>query len=134
MIADALAEECDFFSIGTNDLVQYTLATDRGNEKVSYLYDYFHPAVLRMIQMTVQAAHAKKIPVGVCGSMGGDEDAVPLLVGLGIDEVSMPAASIPEVKSTVRMLTEESCRELAARSIACKTPEEVRNLLVLSQH
>lgn len=133
LMADALAEECDFFSIGTNDLVQYTLATDRGNEKVSYLYDYFHPAVLRMIQMTVLAAHAKKIPVGVCGSMGGDENAVPLLVGLGIDEVSMPAASIPEVKSIVRKLTEESCRELAAHSTSCKTPQEVRNLLASFQ-
>jgi len=102
VMAVEFAKECDFFSIGTNDLVQYTLAADRGNHSVSYLFDHFHPAVLRLIAMTVRAAHASKIWVGVCGEMAGDPLATELLISLGVDELSMGAPAIPIIKDLIR--------------------------------
>ncbi|HEY6033801.1 MAG TPA: phosphoenolpyruvate--protein phosphotransferase, partial [Kofleriaceae bacterium] len=105
LTADLLAKECDFFSIGTNDLIQYTMAVDRVNEYVSYLYEPLHPSLLRLIGMIVDAAKASGIPVTVCGEMAGEPMIAPVLFGLGIRELSMSAVSIPEVKATVRQMT-----------------------------
>lgn len=130
LTADILAKEVDFFSIGTNDLVQYTLAVDRGNEKVSYLYDYYNPAVIRLVKNIVDAAHASGIPVGMCGSMAGDPVAVPLLVGLNLDEISMPAGMILKVKNTIRNVRKQECVELVQESIRKKSAKEVNKLLL----
>lgn len=105
LTADALAAEVDFFSIGTNDLVQYTLAADRGNAKTANLQDPLHPAVQRLIGMTVEAAHANHIPVAVCGDAAANPDAIPWLVKAGIDELSVPVQSLPDVRQTLRGLT-----------------------------
>ena len=98
VMADELAKEVDFFSIGTNDLIQYTLAADRMSEKVSYLYNPMHPAVLRLIKMTIDGAHSQGKWVGMCGEMAGDETAIPTLVEYGLDEFSMSATSILPAK------------------------------------
>ena len=119
IIADMLAKEVDFFSLGTNDLVQYTIAADRGNEHIAHLYEPTHPAILRLIKMTVETARAAGIWVGVCGEMGGDITLTPLLVGLGIDELSCGSAVLPRVKRAVRSLDAATCRKLAADALAC---------------
>jgi phosphotransferase system enzyme I (PtsI) len=106
MIADELAEAVDFFSIGSNDLVQYTLAVDRGNDRVAYLYDPCHPAVLRLLERTVRAARKRKTWVGVCGEMAGDPLATLLLVGLGVDELSAAPTVVPEIRSIIRSTSE----------------------------
>jgi phosphoenolpyruvate-protein kinase (PTS system EI component) len=111
LIADSLARECDFFSIGTNDLTQYTLAVDRGNERVAHLYDPLHPAVLALIDRSVRAAEAVGIPLSLCGEMASNPLAVPLLVGLGIEELSCAPSAVPVVKEIVHAL---SFREAAA--------------------
>ncbi len=130
-MADKLAEECDFFSIGTNDLIQYAVAADRGNEMVSSYYRSFHPAVIRMIQMTVKAAHKAKtpIPVAICGELGANPLATPLLVGLDLDEISTNAASIPEIKKIVRTLSYSDCQKIAARVLRMGTAAEITHLL-----
>jgi phosphotransferase system enzyme I (PtsI) len=110
--ADALARECDFFSIGTNDLVQYTMACDRGNSEVSYLSDPFHPAVLSLINHTIEKGHEHGIWVGMCGEMAGSPLAIPLLVGMGIDELSMAAPSVLKAKEIVRGLDVAEAREI----------------------
>ncbi|QNK42076.1 phosphoenolpyruvate--protein phosphotransferase [Caproicibacter fermentans] len=129
LMASALAKEADFFSVGTNDLVQYTLAVDRGNEKVSYLYDYFDPAVIRLIRLTADAASSAGIPMGMCGAMAGDPLAVPLLVGLGLSELSMAAGSLAQTKYILSRLDTGSCRELAEKADRCRNATEVRSLL-----
>ncbi|HEX3017311.1 MAG TPA: phosphoenolpyruvate--protein phosphotransferase [Caproicibacter sp.] len=129
LMADVLAQEADFFSIGTNDLVQYTLAVDRGNEKVSYLYDYFNPAVIRLIKNIADAAHAAGIPVGMCGGMAGDPSAAPLLIGLNLDELSMAAGSVPKVKNAIRKVSKQECARLASECAQCKTPEEIHRII-----
>jgi phosphotransferase system enzyme I (PtsI) len=129
LMADVLAQEADFFSIGTNDLTQYTLAVDRGNEKVSYLYNYFDPAVVRLIHRVSDAAHQAGIPLGMCGAMAGDPLAIPLLVGLGLSELSMPAGSLAQAKYTVSMLESKSCGELAAKAVNCRSAGAIRDLL-----
>ena len=114
LIADELAKEADFFSIGTNDLVQYTLAVDRLNETVSRLYQPTHPAVLRLIDMTVRAGHAQKRPVAVCGEMASDPVLAVLLIGLGVDELSVSPNQIPQLKYVLSQVTLEDARALAA--------------------
>ncbi|WP_028241298.1 phosphoenolpyruvate--protein phosphotransferase [Stutzerimonas azotifigens] len=126
LLAPVLAAEVDFFSIGTNDLTQYTLAIDRGHPTLSAQADGLHPAVLRLIEMTVQAAHRHGKWVGVCGELAADTLAVPLLLGLGIDELSVSARSIALVKARVRELTLSRCQQLAAEALALPGPREVR--------
>lgn len=121
MIADLLAKEVAFFSLGTNDLVQYTTAVDRTNERIAHLYEPTHPAVLRLIKMTVDAARAAGIPVGVCGEMGGDISVTPLLIGLGVDELSCGAAVIPRVKRAICSLSLPACRSLAESALKADT-------------
>src|SRR5207302_1231177 len=101
LAADALAAEADFFAVGTNDLIQYTLAIDRGDEQVAYLYDPLHPAVLRLIQFAIEAANRARIPISVCGEMAGDPRFTALLIGLGLRELSMAPANIPRVKQRI---------------------------------
>ena len=113
MTADILAQRSDFFSIGTNDLVQYSLAVDRGNEKVNYLAQPVHPAILRFLKTTIDAAHDRDIKVAMCGEMAGDSDMTVLLLGLGLDEFSMAASSIPLVKHIIRSVSVSECRNLA---------------------
>jgi len=129
LIADRLAKEVDFFSIGTNDLVQYTVAVDRMNEKVSYLYDYFHPAVLMLIKRVIDASHAEGKWTGMCGSMAGDPLAAPLLVGLGLDEWSMSPTAIPKIKREVSRLRRDDCVKLADAALDLGTPLDVREAL-----
>ena len=125
LIADALARECDFFSIGTNDLTQYTLAVDRGNENVAYLYQPLHPAVLALIDRSVAAAARAKIPVSVCGEMASHPLAVPILAGLGIEELSGVAHAVPAVKEIVRALDCAEVKDDARRALAASTAGEV---------
>ncbi|MDR1566168.1 MAG: phosphoenolpyruvate--protein phosphotransferase [Treponema sp.] len=115
LTADIIAKKSGFFSIGTNDLIQYSLAVDRGNERVSYLAQPCHPAVLRFLKMTIDAAHEKGIKAAMCGEMAGDPSAAPLLLGLGLDEFSMTASAIPEVKKIIRDVSMEDCRLLAGK-------------------
>jgi phosphotransferase system enzyme I (PtsP) len=125
LTAGALAEECDFFSIGTNDLTQYTLAVDRGNERVAHLYDPLHPAVLALIDRTVRAARRAAKPVSVCGEMAGNPLAVPILVGLGITELSGTAGTVPLVKEIVRGLDAEEAASAARHALRVGTAREV---------
>ena len=123
--ASALAREVDFFSIGTNDLIQYALAVDRVNEKVAYLYEPTHPAILRLLKMVADAAHANHIWVGVCGEMAGDVALVPLLLGLGMDELSAAATLVPRIKRAVQSLTIPECRELVEETLKLNTASEI---------
>jgi phosphotransferase system enzyme I (PtsI) len=123
--ANALAPEVDFFSVGTNDLIQYTLAVDRVNEKLAHLYEPTHPAVLRLLKMIADAAHANHIWVGVCGEMAGDVALVPLLLGLGMDELSAGATLVPRVKRAVQSLAISECRELVEETLKLNTASEI---------
>ncbi len=123
LTADVIAPHVAFFSIGSNDLIQYTLAIDRGNEKVSHMYQPAHPAVLRLLQTVVEAAHRNNIWVGVCGEMASDPVLTPMLVGLGIDELSAGAASIPRVKKAIQSLNYDETRELVSRFVRSETAE-----------
>jgi phosphoenolpyruvate-protein kinase (PTS system EI component) len=125
LTADVLARECDFFSIGTNDLTQYTLAVDRGNEHVARLYDPLHPAVLALIDRTVRAARRHGRPVSVCGEMASNPLAVPILVGLGIGELSGTAGAVPVVKEIVRALEASEAAADARRALEAGTATEV---------
>lgn len=129
LIADRLAPMLDFFSIGTNDLTQYTLAADRTNARVAHLASPYHPAVLRLIQMTIQAAHAHHIWAGVCGELAGEVIAVPLLLGLGLDEFSMAPASVPSIKRAIRRCSQLECKKIAERALAASSIAEVVELL-----
>ena len=125
LIADALAKRVKFFSIGSNDLIQYTLAADRTNEKVSHLYEPTHPAILRLIQLTVQAAHNAGIWAGVCGEIAGDPVLIPLLLGLGVDELSCAPAVIPQVKYMIRRVRMDEAKALADFAMHCESPTEI---------
>jgi phosphotransferase system enzyme I (PtsI) len=125
LIADTLAKRAKFFSIGSNDLIQYTLAADRTNEKVSHLYEPTHPAILRLIKMTVDAAHANGIWAGVCGEIAGDPILTPLLLGLGVDELSAAPAVLDQVKYIIRRVKLDEARELAAFALTCESPTEI---------
>ena len=129
VMADLLADEVDFFSIGTNDLIQYTLAADRMNDKVGYLYQPFHPAIIRLIQQVVKAAHEKNIWVGVCGEMASDPLAAALLVGLGIDELSMSPSSILRIRKLLAQFTKHQLTEMANATLQMTTAEEISNHL-----
>ena len=124
LTADVLARECDFFSIGTNDLIQYSIAIDRANEEVAYLYNPLHPAVLRSIKMIVEAAHANRVRVGVCGEMAGEPLYGLMLLGLGVDELSMNPISIPAVKKIVRNSRLCESLEIARKALEFKTSAE----------
>jgi phosphotransferase system enzyme I (PtsI) len=113
-----LAREADFFSIGTNDLIQYSIAVDRLNEHIAHLYEPTHPAIIRLLRMAIEAAHAKGIWVGVCGEMAGDIVLTPLLLGLGVDELSAGAALVPRVKRAVQALDLRACQQLAEETRA----------------
>lgn len=128
LAADALAREADFFSVGTNDLTQYALAVDRGHPRIAALADALHPAVLRLVGMAADAAHAHGRWIGVCGGVAADPAAIPLLVGLGVDELSVPVPAIPAVKECVRALDTGACRRLAARALAAESAAAVRAL------
>jgi phosphotransferase system enzyme I (PtsI) len=123
--ASVLAPEVDFFSIGTNDLIQYALAVDRVNEKIAHLYEPTHPAVLRLLKMIADAGHAHNIWVGVCGEMAGDIALVPLLLGLGVEELSAAAILVPRVKRAVQSLSIPECRELVEETFKLNTASEI---------
>ncbi|WP_138495729.1 phosphoenolpyruvate--protein phosphotransferase [Paenibacillus pinistramenti] len=129
IIADQFAKEVDFFSIGTNDLIQYTMAADRMNERVSYLYQPYNPAILRLVKMVIDAAHKEGRWVGMCGEMAGDSTAIPLLLGLGLDEFSMSATSILPARSQISKLSKAAMTELAAKALAMQTAAEVVELV-----
>jgi phosphotransferase system enzyme I (PtsI) len=129
VVADILIQELDFLSIGTNDLIQYTLAVDRVNEAVAYLYDPLNPAILRLIQMTVDACHNAGKWVGMCGEMAGDPQFVPLLLGMGLDEFSVSVSVIPEIKKVIRVMPFEKSKEIAQAALKMKTSEEVLKLI-----
>ncbi|MDR1929899.1 MAG: phosphoenolpyruvate--protein phosphotransferase [Treponema sp.] len=127
--ADILAEKSDFLSIGTNDLVQYTLAVDRGNERVSYLAQPTHPAVLRFIKQTIDAAHHRGIKAVMCGEFAGDPKAAALLLGMGLDEFSMAAISLPQIKNIIRGVNMADCKALALKALACTSFKQVDALV-----
>jgi phosphoenolpyruvate-protein phosphotransferase (PTS system enzyme I) len=129
IMADLLIQEVDFLSLGTNDLIQYTLAVDRVNEAVAYLYDPLNPAILRLIQMTVDACHESGKWVGMCGEMAGDPQLVPLLLGMGLDEFSVSVSVIPEIKKVIRGMPFKKAKEIAKSALKKKTSDEVFQLI-----
>lgn len=129
VLADQFAKEADFFSIGTNDLIQYSMAADRMSEKVSYLYQPLSPSILRLIKLTIDGAHKENKWCGMCGEMAGDPQAVPLLLGLGLDEFSMSASSVLETRQLIRSLKQAEMRTLAEQALNCSTSTEVEELV-----
>ena len=129
LTAETMANEVDFFSIGSNDLIQYTMAVDRVNEKVANLYEPTHPAILRLIRNCVEAAHNNNIWIGVCGEISGDPLYIPLLVGMGVDELSLAAASLPRIKEVIRRLTMSEAQELAVAALHATRGREVTAML-----
>lgn len=129
VIADIFAKEVDFFSIGTNDLIQYTMAADRMSEKVSYLYQPYNPAILRLVKNVIEVSHKEGKWTGMCGEMAGDSLAIPLLLGMGLDEFSMSATSILQARSQIKNLTLAEMKELVEKAVMCATTEEVLALI-----
>jgi len=130
LLADVLAKEVDFFSIGTNDLIQYSLAIDRGNEYVAHLYEPLHPGVLRMIYRTIEAAHEAGIEAAVCGEMAGEPMYLPVLIGMGLDELSMNALDIPKIKRMIRMSNQNQCSALVRDLLEYSTAQKIRGHLL----
>ena len=126
IMAEELAKECDFFSIGTNDLIQYTVAVERGNEKISNLYTKFHPAVIRLIKMAIDGAHKSKIFCGMCGEAAADERFIPLLVGLGLDEFSMNPTKILNSRKMIRNLNHKECKKLVQEILRMSSASEIK--------
>ncbi|TMW71632.1 phosphoenolpyruvate--protein phosphotransferase [Alteribacter natronophilus] len=126
VMADTFAKEVDFFSIGTNDLIQYTMAADRMNERVSYLYQPYNPAILRLVKMVIDAAHNEGKWAGMCGEMAGDEVAIPLLLGLGLDEFSMSATSVLPARSQISKLSRAEAEEAAKKALDMETADDVK--------
>jgi phosphotransferase system enzyme I (PtsI) len=129
IMSDLLIQELDFLSIGTNDLIQYTLAVDRVNEAVAYLYEPLNPAILRLIQMTIDSCHRHGKWVGMCGEMAGDPQCVPLLLGMGLDEFSVSMSVIPEIKKVIRLMPYDMAQNIAREALQLRTPDEVLNLI-----
>jgi len=127
--ADSIATACDFFSVGTNDLVQYLLAVDRQNPKVASRYEPFHPAVLHMLRTITRAAHARGIPVSICGDLASDLRALPLLVGLGFDELSTIPGVIPKIKGVLGDFSLREAEELTAQALAQTTAADIHSLI-----
>ena len=125
MLADKFAKELDFFSIGTNDLIGYTMAADRGNDKVAYLYQPYNPSILRLINNVITAAHKEGKFVAMCGEMAGDPIAVPLLMGMGLDEFSMSAPSILQTRALMKQLNTADMKLLAEKALDAETNDEV---------
>jgi phosphotransferase system enzyme I (PtsI) len=125
LIADALAPRLQFFSIGSNDLIQYTLAADRTNERVAHLYEPTHPAIIRLIKLTVEAARQHRIWVGVCGEIASDPALVPLLLGLGVDELSVAPSLVPQAKYLIRRVKMPEAQALAAFALKCESGSEI---------
>jgi phosphotransferase system enzyme I (PtsI) len=128
ILAEAFAGEVDFFSIGTNDLVQYTLAVDRANEKISRLYNHYHPALLELIQKVIDVGKKTNTPVSMCGEMAGDPVAVPLLIGMGLTIFSAAQIMIPEIKNVIRNLSSADCQNLYNKTKKLKTATEIQKL------
>jgi phosphocarrier protein FPr len=133
VLAEHFAKEADFFSIGSNDLTQYTLAIDRGHPKLASQVDGLDPSVLRFIDMAVRAAHKEKKWVGVCGGIAGDSKAVPILLGLGVDELSISVPAIPNIKAIIRRLNQKDCEKLAEAALKLASAEEVRSLIDIEE-
>lgn len=129
VMADEFAKECDFFSIGTNDLIQYTIAVERGNEKLANLYSHFNPAVIRLIKSAIDGAHKNGILCGMCGEAAGDVKFIPLLVGLGLDEFSMNANKILKARKLITDLSFEECKQLAKKVLQLNSAENVKRIL-----
>ncbi|TVQ07401.1 MAG: phosphoenolpyruvate--protein phosphotransferase, partial [Balneolaceae bacterium] len=129
LTAGRIAKHSDFFSLGTNDLTQYTLAVDRGNEKISYLFDSFHPAIWKLIKMTKDAADRYGIPVSVCGEMASKPEAAACFIGMGITDLSMNAPSIPAVKSVLCSHTKNEMEKLSSDVLQAETLKEIHELL-----
>ncbi len=127
LTSDILAREADFFSIGTNDLIQYSLAVDRVNEKIAYLYEPAHPAILRLIKSVIDNAHKAGMWVGMCGEMAGDLNMVLVLLGLGLDEFSTSPIAIPEIKRIIRSVTMPQAEAIAREAITLSTGKEIDN-------
>jgi phosphotransferase system enzyme I (PtsI) len=123
--AESLADDVDFFSIGTNDLIQYAIAVDRVNERIAHLYEPSHPAVLRLIKMVAEAAQKHNIWFGICGEMAGEIELTPLLLGLGVDELSVSPVLVPRVKSAIRSLSREECEKLLEEVLSLDTPAAI---------
>ena len=129
LITDLFAKEVDFVSIGTNDLIQYTLAVDRMNEQISHLYTPFHPAVLRLIKMVIEQARKGGIEVSMCGEMAGDPRFTPLLIGLGLESFSMSPSALLAVKKQIRTLKNSTAKALAEKVLALPTAEQIKAVL-----
>jgi len=129
VIADIIAQECDFLSIGTNDLIQYTLAVDRGNEHIAYLYQPYNPAVLRLVQDIIQKGHMHGVWVGICGEMASDPLITMVLIGMGLDEFSVSPVSLLLIKEIIRRVECSECIKIANKINSFGTPDEINNYL-----
>jgi phosphotransferase system enzyme I (PtsI) len=131
ILADVFAKEVDFFSIGTNDLIQYAMAADRGNEKVAHLYDPYNLSILRLIKNVIDAAHREGIWVGMCGEMAGDPLSTLILIGLGLDELSIGGLALAEVKQVIRSIMIKDAKEIADHVLNIEDPEEMKETIEL---